>query len=167
MRNNYTPPPVMLFLLDASSKILWASEVGEPETTKSVVGKVAWYALSPPHDDVVRSAILLAIATGKPQMIDVVDGDDGIWRVWYRPVKVGKVRMVATCMAAPANAAKLTPREAEICAALATGAGGKQIAAKLGIRQTTLDNHKRNIASKLQIPTAALTAWAATNREWL
>lgn len=49
------------------------------------------------------------------------------------------------------NGAHLTNKEVEVVREIATGKPGKQIAAELGICQSTFDNHKTNIYRKTSI----------------
>lgn len=166
VRNHYSPPPSMTFLLDAGSRVVWASYLSQPYTSKQVIGHLAWANVAPPHDKTVQSAILLATATAKPQMVDVTDTLGSTYRAWYMPAKLGKVRTVVECIRLPEAVSRLTDREVQVCKLLATGAAGKEVSRRLGIRRTTLDNHRRNIAAKLGIPTPSLVAWAAAHQQW-
>jgi DNA-binding CsgD family transcriptional regulator len=156
-----------LFLLSAEGQLLCVTAVPPPYDPKKVIGQYAWAPLKPPDDALCQAAILRCCATGKRQVIDVHVNDLGLWRCWYFPCKTGKARIIGCSSAVPEAVQKLTKRELEICAMLATGLSGKQVAAKLDVRRTTIDNHKRNIAQKLGIATNALVAWSAANRDWL
>lgn len=162
-----TGPDRVMSLLDSVGRILWMNQDLPPYSVSDVVGQLAWFTLKSPHDAVCQQAILLCVAHGTPQQIDLDAPHLGILRCWYWPLKVGRVRIACECAKAPASVQLLTPRESEICLFLSDGLNGTQIADELGIMRTTLDNHKKNIAEKLQIQTAALTAWAGKNRQWL
>lgn len=56
---------------------------------------------------------------------------------------------------APAPAAQLTPREAEVGELLCRGASNKQIARTLGLQLATVKNHVHNILEKLEVRSRA------------
>lgn len=163
---NPQPFDAILFLLDTAGRFRWVSESRPPYKVSELIGQHAWSVLLPPDDATCQAAIMRCVATGKPQQIDVSVAKLGPWRCWYLPAKVGPVRISAAARPLPDGLLKLSPRELQICAALASGATGKQIASRLGIKRTTLDNHRRNIAIKIGISTPSLVAWAAANRSW-
>ncbi len=67
-------------------------------------------------------------------------------------------------MAEPASASVLTPRESMVLKLLAEGSNNKEIAKALGISVRTVETHRQNIKSKLNIQTAAgLTRYAIEN----
>jgi DNA-binding NarL/FixJ family response regulator len=162
-----TGPDRIFSLLDSVGRILWMSETFPPYAAADVIGQLAWFSLKSPHDAACQQAILLCVANNERQRTDVEAPGLGILRCWYFPAKVGRVRIACECAKVPASVQLLTPRESEICLLLSDGLNGTQIAGKLGIMRTTLDNHKKHIADKLEIQTAALTAWAGKNRQWL
>jgi DNA-binding CsgD family transcriptional regulator len=51
--------------------------------------------------------------------------------------------------------ARLTPREAQVAARMATGRSNAEIAAELGISPKTLDIHRAAVQEKLEAPTTA------------
>ncbi len=49
---------------------------------------------------------------------------------------------------------KLTDREIEVMQKIAEGLSSKEAAANLGISETTVNTHRRNIMAKLDLPSA-------------
>ncbi len=67
-------------------------------------------------------------------------------------------------VAEPASTSVLTPRESMVLRLLAEGSNNKEIAKALGISVRTVETHRQNIKSKLNIQTAAgLTRYAIEN----
>lgn len=63
------------------------------------------------------------------------------------------------------NSDELTPREKEIIIAVVKGLSNKEIAAQLSVSVNTVMTHRRNIASKLEIHSAAgLTIYAIVSK---
>lgn len=75
----------------------------------------------------------------------------------------------ATSGAAPLpGLEKLTAAERRVLRGIAELKTSKEIAAELGIHYRTVDNHRTNIAAKLDLSgTHALTRFAARHRDWL
>ena len=58
----------------------------------------------------------------------------------------------------------LTPRELEVAALLADGLAYREIAARLGCRPATVENHVRHIRAKLGMNRCRIAVWVTERR---
>ncbi|MDT8399333.1 MAG: LuxR C-terminal-related transcriptional regulator [Pseudomonadales bacterium] len=87
----------------------------------------------------------------------------------FAALELARARLIAACLRGQASRSardddtlagfnipilpQLSPRERDICIAVAKGLANKQVAASLGISARTVENHLRNIYDKLHINT--------------
>ncbi len=86
-------------------------------------------------------------------------------RSYFSPNVVEAMRHLMVSGGKDDSLEALTPREREIVQLIAESNSNKEIASKLGMSVRTVDTHRTNIMSKLNLhDVAALTRWAIANR---
>ncbi len=74
-------------------------------------------------------------------------------------------RLTAEAEAQPDSSRELSPREKDVVVGIVKGLSNKEIAAEINISVNTVMTHRRNIAAKLQIHSAAgLTIYAIVSK---
>ena len=118
-------------------------------------------------DSADLAAALRAGATGYLlKTCEASDLVDSIRRARHGQVVIGaemgsKLAQAMAQAGAPAADMPLTPREAQIAAAMARGASNKVIARELGIAETTVKVHVQSILRKLELGSRVqVAAWA-------
>ncbi len=118
-------------------------------------------------DSADLAAALRAGATGYLlKTCEASDLVDSIRRARHGQVVIGaemgsKLAQAMAQAGAPAADMPLTPREAQIAAAIARGASNKVIARELGIAETTVKVHVQSILRKLELGSRVqVAAWA-------
>ena len=157
----------VLFLYDEFCHVVWISRTEPPFTPEDVIGKVAWHVLDAPGQLALQAASARVLSDGTPQVVDIDIPKIGRWRCWLFPARVGKVRVAGYAQRFPDAILILTDREREVAALFSDGLSGKEVAARLQISRSTVDNHRSAIARKAGIYSGAIPAWCGSNRQWL
>jgi DNA-binding NarL/FixJ family response regulator len=160
--------PPILFLYDGTGRILWCSRTEPPYKPKDVIGQQAWHALVGGDAVDCQAAIVRALATGEHQTFDSRVVGVGTWRTTLHPVRrMGRVKLVGCSARVPPAVLTLTARERQVARLVADGLLAKEIAKRLCVAASTVNNHRSNIARKVRIRPPALDSWCGQHRAWL
>lgn len=146
-----------VLLLDKHSRIIFATHIPKPLSYRDVLGKTPWDKSLVPNGEPIQAAMMRALSSGDPQAVDARTEAVGVWRAFIFPVQnIPSISFVIMARQIPDEVAALSKRESEVARLIASGATTKQIASRLGIKRSTVDNHRAAIARKLRVHTAEL-----------
>lgn len=160
--------PACLLLYDQHCRIVWLNWAEPPYTPADFIGHYAWARLHPPEDIRLQAAMGRCLASESPQFVDIRVPKVGLWRIWLWHISgLQVIRMAGMARKFPSQIEALTDRERAVCTLIGSGLNSKQIASRLRITLSTVNNHRAHIAGRLGISTAALPAWCGNNLDWL
>lgn len=146
-----------IVLLDSRERICFVTHVPNPLTYRDLLGKSPWDESLVSNPEQLQAALMRAISSGEPQAVDARTQAIGIWRTFMYPVpNIPAISAVLVSRPVPDDVAAMSKREREVAGLIAAGKSAKQIAAKLRIKRSTVDNHRAAIARRLRCQTAEL-----------
>lgn len=131
-----------------------------------MIGKPAWDGIAKEHKESFRAAFAMVVRDKTAVIWDGRDLHGTRWRNWMFPM-VRRRCVAAIVRKWPQPLLRLTSRDRRICAGIAGGRLAKEIATRLKVSISTVNNRRSQIAAKLGIHPSALPGWCGLHEEWL
>lgn len=157
-------------LYDSRGRILDLHPPPPDPWTDEIIGRPVWEIAAPEHQEGLRAVFLHVVEYCVGVTWDGLDAHGVWWRLWLYPMRHARKHKVAASAIVrkwPEVVAALPPTDRSICAGIAAGLLNKQIAAQLGMGESTVKSHRKKIAARLKLPLTALPGWCGLHDEWL
>lgn len=144
---------------DGEGRLVWASHWLPGLDPNTVLGRPVWEIVDAEYSDYVQQTIGRTLVTGQDSPYEIttrIEGEPVRFRGRYsRPQSVA---VLATAEAIDERITRLTPRELSVARYMGRYET-KEIARRLGIRNSTVETYRGRIGDKIGLRGVRLIAW--------
>ncbi|MBL8888825.1 MAG: helix-turn-helix transcriptional regulator [Planctomycetaceae bacterium] len=144
---NLRPGDAFVAICDWNGYVKWLSN----HTIKTQVGDLGWSNMIPGDAERFRSAFARTATLHERNMLEISSLNGLRYRIWMWSIGNPDLAVCTFNLLIPKDIEKLSERERELMALLASGKALKETAVLLEVSINTVHAHIRNIRAKLQL----------------